>query len=174
MANELVEIIEKYNMNGFQGSYSPSGKHLGGWGTDKNDWHGYCDYYVEALTRFKDREVSVLEIGTNYGCSAILWHDFLPKSKMLLLDIQETMNAKCWEIMDNDRFTYANCDAYDEDTPEEVRGVVPGGFDIIFDDGPHTVKSQKECIEYYLPMLNINGTMFIEDIQSVDDFDGHL
>jgi len=73
--------------------------------------------------------------------------------------------------MDNDRFTYANCDAYDEDTPEEVRGVVPGGFDIIFDDGPHTVKSQKECIEYYLPMLNNNGTMFIEDIQSVDDFD---
>ena len=50
-------------------------------------------------------------------------------------------------------------------------GVVPGGFDIIFDDGPHTVKSQKECIEYYLPMLNNNGTMFIEDIQSVDDFD---
>ncbi len=171
MKNQLVEIIEKYDMNGFKGRYDSSGRHLGGWGTDKNDWHGYCDYYVEALTEFKDKEVSLLELGTNYGCSAILWHDFLPKSKMLLLDIQETMNPKCWDIMDNDRFTYANCDAYDEETPSEVENLFPDGFDIIFDDGPHTVKSQKECIEYYLPMLNNNGTMFIEDVQSVDDFD---
>ena len=43
MTNQLVEIIEKYEMNGF-GNYSPCGVHLGGWGTDKNDWYGFCDY----------------------------------------------------------------------------------------------------------------------------------
>ena len=171
MTNELVSIIKKYDMNGFRGRYDNSGKHLGGWGTDKDEAHSYCDYYEEMLTPYKERDVSLLEIGTNYGCSAILWHDFLPKSKMLLLDIQETMNSKCWNVMDNDRFTYANCDAYDEETPSEVKNLFPDGFDIIFDDGPHTLESQKECIELYLPMLNNNGTMFIEDIQRVDDFD---
>ena len=96
---------------------------------------------------------------------------FFQNLKMLLLDIQETMNSKCWDIMDNDRFTYANCDAYDEDSPAEVKNIFPGGFDLIFDDGPHTLDSQKKCIEYYLPMLNVDGTMFIEDVQKVEDFD---
>ena len=56
MKNQLVEIIEKYNMNGFKGQYSNTGQHLGGWGTDKNDWHGYCDYYEESLAQYKDKE----------------------------------------------------------------------------------------------------------------------
>lgn len=171
MTNQLVEIIEKYDMNGFNGRYDSSGRHIGGWGTDKNDWHGFCDYYEENLSKYKDKEVSLLELGTNYGCSAIMWHDFLPNSKMLLLDIQETMNPKCWEIMDNDRFTYANCDAYDFSNVEEVKNLFPEGFDIIFDDGPHTLDSQKKCIEYYLPLLKDGGTMFIEDVQKVEDFE---
>ena len=90
---------------------------------------------------------------------------------MLLLDIQETMNPKCWDIMDNDRFTYANCDAYDYDSVEEVKNVFPDGFDIIFDDGPHTIESQKKCIEYYLPLLKDGGSIFIEDVQKVEDFE---
>lgn len=171
MTNQLVEIIEKYDMNGFKGRYDSSGRHIGGWGTDKNDWHGFCDYYEETLSEYQDKDVSILELGTNYGCSAILWHDFLPNSKMLLLDIQETMNPKCWEIMDNDRFTYANCDAYDFDNVEEVTNLFPDGFDIVFDDGPHTLESQKKCIEYYLPILKDGGTMFIEDVQKVEDFE---
>jgi len=171
MTNQLVDIIEKYDMNGFNGKYDSSGRHIGGWGTDKNDWHGFCDYYEENLSEYVDKEVSILELGTNYGCSAILWHDFLPKSKMLLLDIQETMNGKCWEIMDNDRFTYANCDAYDFDNVEEVKSLFPDGFDIVFDDGPHTLDSQKKCIEYYLPLLRDGGTMFIEDVQKIEDFE---
>ena len=170
MKNQLVEIIEKYKMNGFEGRYSNRGEHLGGWGTDKNDCHGYCDYYEKSLSQYKDKEVSLLELGTNYGCSAIIWHDFLSKSKLLLLDIAETINPKCWDIMDTDRFIYANCDAYDPKTPAEVMKVKPEGFDIIFDDGPHTLKSQKECIELYLSMLNKDGAMFIEDVQEVGWF----
>ena len=73
--------------------------------------------------------------------------------------------------MDNDRFTYANCDAYDPGNVEEVKKVFPDGFDIIFDDGPHTVESQKKCIEYYLPILKDGGTMFVEDVQKVEDFE---
>ena len=168
--NQLVEIIEKHKMNGFKGWYSPQGEHLGGWGTDKNAEHAYCDYYQDKLESYKDKDVSILEIGTNYGCSAIIWHEFLTKSKLLLLDISETINPKCWDIMDTSRFMYANCDAYDCDTPAEIEKVRPEGFDIIFDDGPHTLKSQKECIQYYLPMLNNGGSMFIEDVQKVDFF----
>ena len=73
--------------------------------------------------------------------------------------------------LDNDRFTYANCDAYDFDNVEEVKSLFPDGFDIVFDDGPHTLDSQKKCIEYYLPLLRDGGTMFIEDVQKIEDFE---
>jgi hypothetical protein len=171
MKNKLVEIIEKYNMNGFVGKYDSQGRHLGGWGTDKNDFHSYCDYYEKELTPYQEKEINILEIGSNYGCSAIMWHDFLPKSKLLLLDIQETINPKAWEIMDESRFTYANCDAYLEENAEEALNLFPDGFDIIFEDGPHTLDSQLKFLELYLPMLNDGGIVFIEDIQDVDHFE---
>ena len=170
MKNQLVEIIEKYKMNGFDEKWDTMGRSLGGWGTDKNDWHGYCDYYEEQLTPYKDKEVNLLEIGSCFGCSAIMWHDFLPKSKILMLDIFDKLSRKCWDIMDNARFTYANCDAYDEDTIPEVQNLFDG-FDIIFDDGPHTLESQKLCLDYYLPMLNVDGSMFIEDVQKYEELE---
>ena len=171
MKNQLVEIIEKYKMNGFDEKWDSMGRSLGGWGTDKNDWHGYCDYYEEQLLPYQDREVNVLEIGSCFGCSAIMWHDFLPKSKILMLDIFDKLSPKCWDIMDNDRFTYANCDAYDTETIPEVKNLFPDGFDIIFDDGPHTLQSQKECLDYYLPLLKTGGSLFIEDVQSYEELE---
>lgn len=158
-------------MNGLNGRYDAQGRHLGGWGTDKNDWHSYCDFYEKELTPYQDKKLDVLEVGTNYGCSAIMWHDFLPNSKLLLLDIQETINPKAWQIMDESRFTYANCDAYLDSSADEVKSLFPGGFDIMFEDGPHTLESQIKFLDLYLPMLKEGGTIFIEDIQEFEHFD---
>ena len=131
MTNQLIEIIKKYDMNGFKGNYSAQGQHLGGWGTDKDAEHSYCEYYEEVLKPFVKKTVNVLELGANYGCSGILWHDYLPKSKLFMLDIEETINPKCWEVMDEDRFTYANCDAYVKESSDEVKKLQPEGFDLI-------------------------------------------
>ena len=171
MTNQLIEIIKKYDMNGFKGNYSAQGEHLGGWGTDKDAEHSYCEYYEQVLKPFVKKKVNILELGANYGCSGILWYEFLPKSKLVMLDIAETMNPKCWEIMDNDRFIYANCDAYVEENSEEVKKLQPKGFDIIFEDGPHTVESQVATLELYLEQLKVGGKMFIEDVQDPNHFD---
>jgi len=37
-------------------------------------------------------------------------------------------------------------------------------FDIIIDDGPHTLESQIKFINNYFKKLNKNGKLFIEDI----------
>jgi hypothetical protein len=88
-----------------------------------------------------------------------------------MLDIEETINPKCWEVMDEDRFTYANCDAYVKESSDEVKKLQPEGFDLIFEDGPHTVDSQVATLELYLEQLNIGGKMFIEDVQDPNHFD---
>ena len=95
MTNQLIEIIKKYDMNGFKGNYSAQGQHLGGWGTDKDSQHSYCDYYESVLKPFINKEINVLELGVYYGCSSILWHDYLPKSKLVMLDIEDNINPKC-------------------------------------------------------------------------------
>ena len=168
---KLTEIIKKYDMNGFKGNYGPQGQHLGGWGTDKDAEHSYCEYYEEVLKPFIKKKVNILELGANYGCSGILWHDYLPNSKLVMLDIEETINPKCWDIMDENRFTYANCDAYVKESSDEVKKLQPEGFDLIFEDGPHTVDSQVATLELYLEQLNIGGKMFIEDVQDPNHFD---
>jgi hypothetical protein len=38
-------------------------------------------------------------------------------------------------------------------------------FDVIIDDGPHTLDSMIQCIKLYLPLLSEHGVLIIEDIQ---------
>ena len=87
-----------------------------------------------------------------------------------MLDIVDNTNPKCWDIMDENRFTYVNCDAYVKESSVEVKKLQPEGFDLIFDDGPHTIDSQVTTLELYLDQLNVGGKMIIEDIQDVKYF----
>lgn len=169
---KLTEIISKYGLEkGPKAVFDSNGNFIKGWGTDKDTEHSYCEYYENALFPFIDKDVDVLEIGSHFGGSAILWYEYLPKSKLVLMDIEEYLSAKCWDIFDKDRFIYVNCDAYTTTNGEKVKELKPNGFDIIFEDGPHTLQSQIATLEIYLKQLKTGGKLFMEDIQSVDDFD---
>jgi hypothetical protein len=41
------------------------------------------------------------------------------------------------------------------------------GFDVIIDDGPHTLESQLFAVKHFLPLLNEGGVFAIEDIQDI-------
>ena len=57
-------------------------------------------------------------------------------------------------------------DAYADETIAEFKDEY---FDIIVDDGPHTLQSQIDCITKWWPKLKVGGKMIIEDIQTEDD-----
>lgn len=42
-------------------------------------------------------------------------------------------------------------------------------FDIIIDDGPHSLESQIFFLENYLDKVKPNGLLIIEDIQNISD-----
>ena len=44
-------------------------------------------------------------------------------------------------------------------------------LDIVIDDGQHTLESQLECIDLYLPKLNKGGVLIIEDVQDASHFE---
>jgi cephalosporin hydroxylase len=159
--NLVTEILEKYNINGFD---KPGG-------TDKASDHSYDGYYSEILSEYKDKEITLMEIGVQYGGSILLWNDLLPKSKMVFIDIVNSVHNKIWESMDKSRYDFIVDNAFDDKTIETLKTNYNSGFDVIIEDGPHTLESQIFTIKNYSKLLNPGGILIIEDIQKYEDCD---
>jgi hypothetical protein len=156
--------------------------------TDKNSVHSYLELYDELLESRKFKSKNVLEIGigpdvnypfilenNNYllsnGGSIKLWHDYFVNSNVYALDIIN--NDKVWEgIKNNERiFIYSSQNAYDENFVKKEFVDKNMKFDFIIDDGPHTLESMINCIKYYSSLLEDDGILIIEDVQSIDWLD---
>ena len=105
-----------------------------------------------------------MEIGLGSGGSLILWSNYFEEVDITGIDSGA-----------DDRFTncitntlsYGNikliaCDAYNPNLVESL-----SDFDIMIDDGPHTLQSHLWFLEYYLPKLKSNGVAIIEDIDDI-------
>ncbi len=146
----LVEILDYFELNKNFNNIS---------GTDKNTGHSYIDkFYEKEFAKYKDKNISLLEIGIDCGASLKLWSEYFTNAdKIVGIDIGNYIPQKYKDIKN---VTYIFENAYTEQISKEL-----GMFDIIIDDGPHTIESQVKTIEYYLPQLNKNGILIIEDIQ---------
>ena len=151
----ILEILESHNVHGFD-------KHGG---TDKGTIHSYIGAYENMLSSYRDKEVSILEVGIQYGGSSLLWHDYLPKSRIAMVDIWDQVNPVIFSKMDKSRYNFYVADAYSNDTMLKLQAEWSEGFDIAIDDGPHTLESQILFIKNYLPQVREGGILIIEDIQ---------
>jgi 23S rRNA U2552 (ribose-2'-O)-methylase RlmE/FtsJ len=128
--------------------------------TDKNSLHSYVDHCYENLfnSRVVSSTKSLLEIGVDSGGSLMMWKDYFVNANIFGIDQKD-----CPQII-NKGITFFHGDAYNEDMLNRI----PEKFDIIIDDGPHTLESMKYILDYYLPKLNDNGILIIEDIQEMN------
>ena len=141
--------------------------------TDKNTTHSYLELYQNLLVSKKETAENVLEIGigdcgqgiTNGG-SIKLWHDYFINATVYALDIQSI--DKIWdELKDNNRIIlHTSVDAYDKNFVKTEFIEKNIKFDMMLDDGPHTLESMKQFIKLYSPLLANNGILIIEDIQA--------
>lgn len=145
---KLIELIKRFNLNK----------------TDKHTAHSYIqNFYQDFFEPYRDRELNLLEIGTREGDSLRLWEHAFPKSKIYGVDNNKSKKFK--DVL-SERIEVTFGDAY----TEEVVSSLPS-FDIIIDDGPHTIESQLKALEFYLPKLNEGGVLLIEDIQKYEYID---
>ena len=138
--------------------------------TDKNTAHSYLDLYQELLVDKKDTATNVLEIGIGDGHQGIsdggsirLWHDFFTKATVYALDIKHIDGV--WDgVKNNNRIRlYTSHDAYDEALFQRNFGSIK--FDLVLDDGPHTLDSILQCVRLYTQVLADDGILIIEDVQ---------
>ena len=140
--------------------------------TDKDTSHSYMDVYEQLFSIKRESATQVLEIGigpkdTLNGGSIKLWNDFFPNATIHAIDIISYCDV--WDaIKTQPRIClHTESDAY---TPEFVNNTFAAQglkFDIMIDDGPHTLESMKVFVGLYTPLLKDDGVMVIEDIWSM-------
>lgn len=128
-------------------------------GTDKSTIHDYIDqFYENAFKKYKKyTSPSLLEIGVNAGGSLYLWGKYFTNGKVFGIDIIDNVKDE-WKVLENVEYVIQN--AYDINFIKSLPQ-----YDIIIDDGPHTLQSQIIFIDNYLNKLNNEGLLVIEDIQ---------
>ena len=158
---KLLDILNEFNLDS---DFLNQGYSEGG--TDKNSYHSYIEnFYEKEFEPYKESKIDLLEIGIETGGSLKLWKEYFLNSKSIVgVDISnEKIDPRYRNI---DGVTMYFDDAYDKKFSKKFEQ-----FDIIIDDGPHTLGSQLKSIELYLPKLKKNGLFIIEDIQSIEHFD---
>ena len=124
--------------------------------TDKDTLHSYLDTYENLFQKKKDSVSNILEIGIgNKGGSLKLWRDYFKNAQVYGIDISNR------NLEDGNRITHifnTNASLFDTSYFKDK-------FDIIIDDGSHTLEDQCTFIEKYLPLLKDDGILIIEDVQ---------
>jgi len=136
--------------------------------TDKNTTHSYLPLYDKLFRGKKETATNVFEIGICMGGSVKLWYDYFVNATIYSVDIIPIKDV--WEeIKNKDRIKLGRFDAYDENFINDHLSNTK--FDIILDDGPHTLLSMRKFIKLYLPLLKEDGILVIEDVQTLDWID---
>lgn len=127
-------------------------------GQPMDKWIHYFPAYEKLLQRFVGSEARVLEIGVFHGGGLELLRHFLgPKVQLVGLDCDPSAQAAC-----AGRFDVA---VGDQANPEFLEAVSTeyGPFDVIIDDGGHTMSQQITSIETLFPLLRDGGIYLVED-----------
>lgn len=136
--------------------------------TDKGTAHSYLELYDTLFSSKIKTATNIFEIGIQTGGSIKLWYDYFVNADIYGVDI--TPIKDMWEeIKNKDRIHLGRFDAYEESFVKTCLSNIK--FDIILDDGPHTLLSMKKFIKLYLPLLKEDGILVIEDIQAIEWID---
>jgi len=136
--------------------------------TDKNTVHSYLPLYDDLLKPIKNTKGNILEIGVYVGGSIKLWSDYFTNATIYGCDISPKCQME--SLKNNDKVVLKlNENAYNKAYVE--KNFSDKKFDFLIDDGPHTLESQINFIELYLPLLSENGILVIEDVQDYNWLD---
>ena len=98
----------------------------------------------------------VLEIGVQHGGSLKIWRDMFPDAEIVGVDI----DPQCKQYEETNIKVLIG-DQHDVKFLESL-----GDFDIIIDDGGHTMTQQQTSLKWLMPQLREGGIYVIEDLHT--------
>jgi glycosyltransferase involved in cell wall biosynthesis len=124
-------------------------------------WMHYFEIYERHFTKFRNQPISLLEFGVLHGGSLQMWKYFFgPTAQIYGADI----NPRCAELTEeNIRILHA--DQESRDSLRNICNTLPP-FDIIIDDGGHTMLQQTYTFEEMWGHLKEGGVYMVEDMHT--------
>ena len=108
-------------------------------------WDHYFDIYDRYFSKYKNKEIVLVEFGVFHGGSLQMWKDYFgEKVKIYGIDI----NTNCLSLKE-DQVEILIADQDDERSLQEIAKKIPE-IDILIDDGGHTVRQQINTFQVFL------------------------
>ena len=131
----------------------------------------YFHAYESHLERFRERSVTMIEIGVWRGGSLQMWKKYLgPSAQIVGIDI----DPECKSFEEPQVAVRIG----DQADPAFLQGIVDefGPIDIVLDDGSHRPDDIAASFAALYPQLERNGVYIVEDTRTsyMPDYDGGL
>lgn len=124
-------------------------------------WMHYFDIYDRHFSRFRNRDVVILEIGVFHGGSLQMWkHYFGDRARIYGIDI----NPRCKELEEENITIFIGSQS-DRRFLEGVKQQIPP-VDILIDDGGHTMEQQIVTFETLFDHVRPDGVYLCEDLHT--------
>ena len=124
-------------------------------------WKHYFDIYEHHFSRFRDKEIVILEIGVYQGGSLQMWKDYFgSKARIYGIDI----NPRCKDLEEENIRIFIGSQANRKFLREVKKSIPP--VDILIDDGGHTMKQQKVTFEELFGHVKDDGIYLCEDLHT--------
>lgn len=136
------------------------------YGTDKSSQsHNYTKLYDTYFSSMRNEPIRFLEIGILNGSSALMWENYFGNASLYFIDIDEKSIYSAQKALS----TRSHCYKVDQSNVNSLLSFTQqsgGNFDIILDDGGHTMQQQITSFKTLFPFLKENGVYIIEDLHT--------
>lgn len=124
-------------------------------------WTHYMPAYERHLQRFVDRPLTLLEIGCGEGGSLQMWKRYFgPYAHIVGVDI----DPRCKDFEEEQISVRIGSQADERFLSELISEF--GEFDVVIDDGSHTMEHVVTSFKYLYPRLDKNGVYIVEDLHT--------
>jgi hypothetical protein len=124
-------------------------------------WMHYFEIYDRHFTRFRNKEIVVLEIGVSQGGSLQMWKNYFgSRAKIYGIDIE----PRCQELEEENIKIFIGSQS-DRKFLRSVMAQIPP-IDILIDDGGHTMTQQIISYEELFNHIKDDGVYLCEDLHT--------
>jgi len=124
-------------------------------------WHHYFEIYERHFSKFRGREINILEIGILHGGSLQMWKDYFG-SKAVIYGID--INPKCKKFEEENINIFIGSQS-DRNFLRDAKTKIPK-VDILIDDGGHTMEQQITSFEELFDHITPDGVYLCEDLHT--------
>lgn len=130
-------------------------------GTDKATFHLFTILYDYIFSPIRKENLKLLEVGIYEGSSLKMWEEYFYNGKIYGADVFD------YKFLENDRI---NTLLLNQENESDLKSV-DNDFDIIIDDGGHTMLQQQLSLKIlFTEKLKSGGYYILEDLHTSDPF----